>query len=100
MINKLVLVKTNTKLSFIGKKNFFKNLFSWNTLILDDAYFIDFFYTDNRLNKIYLTSFEVMRCINSCRINKQRIIFQCEPNYELEELYEGIKNEFDHTPEL
>lgn len=88
----LVMVRTTNNLHIIGKKKFFKNLFSSKReIVISNPYFVDFVYNQNAVvERVYLNTMKLLYAKPQCTLNTRHILFSVKPDDELIEMYENL----------
>lgn len=98
---KLIRVNYKSNLFVIGKKAFWKNLFS-NKVILDDYFFVDFVWNAQHgyVEQIYLNSPNVIKAESTIEIQKENILWQNTPNNDLAIMYYNMLANISKQQEL
>lgn len=92
-MKKLVMVRTTNNLHIIGTKDLIKNAFRRKTLVLENAYFVDFMWNGSgAVEKIYMNTLKLLYAKHKCTLNTRHILFEVVPDDEMVGMYENLSS--------
>lgn len=87
----MVLIRTTNNLHIIGKKSFWKNLFKFKSVTIDNPYFVDFTWNGSgQVEKVYMNTMKLLYAESICTLNNRHILFSTKPDSELVDIYNSM----------